>query len=77
MGHAVTPALHANLSQLRHGLNPRLVSVGFVVDKVALGQDFLQVLWLFLVNTIPPVLRTYVSYVTNDNIMLKVDSIVK
>jgi hypothetical protein len=25
--------------------------VGFVVDKVALGQVFLQVLWLSLVNT--------------------------
>lgn len=51
--------------------------MGFVVDKVALGQGFLQVLWLFLVSIILPVLYTHVLYVTNDNIMLKVDSIVK
>ena len=77
MDHAVTQVLCASLSQLRHGLNPRLVYMGFVVYKVALGQDFLQVLWLFLVSIIPPVLHTHVLYVTNDNIMLKVDSIVK
>jgi hypothetical protein len=77
MDHAVTQVLHASLSQLRHALNPRLVYMGVVVYKVALGQDFLQVLWLFLVNIIPLVLHTRVSYVTDDNIMLKVDSIVK
>jgi hypothetical protein len=51
--------------------------MGFVVDRVALGQAFLQVLWLFLVSIIPPVLHNHVYYVTNDNIMLEVDSIVK
>jgi hypothetical protein len=50
MGHAVPQVLHASLSQLKHGLNLRPVCMGFVVDKVALGQDCLQVLWLFLVN---------------------------
>jgi hypothetical protein len=77
MGRAVSQVLHGSLLQLRLVLNPRPVCMGFVVDKVALGQDFLQVLWLFLVNIIPPVLHTHVSYVTSDNIMLKVDSIVK
>lgn len=37
---------HANLSQQRPGLDPRLVCMGFVVDRVALGWAFLQVLWL-------------------------------
>jgi sugar phosphate permease len=31
--------------------------VGFVVDKVALGQVFPRVLWFSLVNFIPPVLH--------------------
>jgi hypothetical protein len=30
------------------------VNVGFVVDKVALGQDFLGVIRVSLVNIIPP-----------------------
>jgi hypothetical protein len=37
--------------------NPRSVHVGFVVDKVALGQVFLRVLRFSPVNFIPPVLH--------------------
>jgi hypothetical protein len=37
--------------------NPRSVHVGFVVDKVALGQVFPRVLRFSPVNLIPPVLH--------------------
>jgi hypothetical protein len=40
---------------------PTSVRVGFVVDKVALGQVFFQVLWFALVSMIPPGLQTYMS----------------
>jgi hypothetical protein len=59
--------LHIHVS-LVAGLSPRiprfstgLVHVGFVVDKVALGQVFLQVFRIFPVNIIPPRLQTHVS----------------
>jgi hypothetical protein len=48
------------LRRLVAGLSPRRpasVHVGFVVDKVALGQVFLRVLRIFPVNFIPPVLH--------------------
>jgi hypothetical protein len=38
-------------------VRPRSVHVGFVVDKVALGQVFMRVLRLSPVNFIPPVLH--------------------
>jgi hypothetical protein len=37
----------------------RSVCVGFVVDKVALGQVSFRVLWFFRVNTIPPMPNTH------------------
>jgi hypothetical protein len=37
--------------------DPGSVHVGFVVDKVALGQDFPLVLRFYPVNFIPPVLH--------------------
>jgi hypothetical protein len=37
-------------ARVRFQVNP----VGFVVDKVALGQVFLRVLWFSPVNKIPP-----------------------
>jgi hypothetical protein len=37
--------------------------VGFVMDKVALGQVFLQVLWFCLPVIIPPVLHSHPSSV--------------
>ena len=39
----------------RPGFDPRSVQVGFVMDKVALGQGFPQVLRFSPVNFIPPV----------------------
>jgi hypothetical protein len=41
----------------RPGFDPGSVHVGFMVDKVALGQVFPRVLWFSPVNFIPPVLH--------------------
>jgi hypothetical protein len=49
--------LVAGLSPQRPGFDPASVPVGFVVDKVALRQVFLRVLWLSFVNVITPVLH--------------------
>jgi hypothetical protein len=49
--------LVASLSPLR----PGSVHVGFVVDKVALGQVFLQALWSSSVSIMPPWLYTHIS----------------
>ena len=49
--------LVAGLSPLRPGFDPGSVHVGFVVDKVALGQVFPRVLWFASANVIPPVLH--------------------
>jgi hypothetical protein len=38
-------------------VDPRPVIVGFVVDKLALGQVFPRVLLISIVNFIPPVLH--------------------
>jgi hypothetical protein len=45
--------LVATFSPWRPGFMPRLVHTGFVVDKVALGQVFVRVLWFFHVSIIP------------------------
>jgi hypothetical protein len=47
--------LIAGLSPRRSGFDSGSVYVGFVVDKVALGQVFLRVLRFSPVNFIPPV----------------------
>jgi hypothetical protein len=49
--------LVASLSTRRPGFNSESVRVGFVVDKVALGQVFPRVLRLSPVRFIPPVLH--------------------
>jgi hypothetical protein len=46
------------LSLCRLVLQPRSVHVGFVVNKVALGQVFLPVLSFSPVNVIPAMLHT-------------------
>jgi len=40
------------------------VFFGFVVDNVAVGQVFLQVLWFFFVSIIPSVLHTHLHICT-------------
>jgi hypothetical protein len=54
-------SLVADLSPRRPGFTPGSIIVGFVVDKVALGQVFLRVLRLFPVNIIPPWLSKLIS----------------
>jgi hypothetical protein len=49
--------LVAGLSPRRPGFDPRSVHVGFVVDQVALGQDFPRVLRFSPVSFFPPVLH--------------------
>jgi hypothetical protein len=49
--------LAAGLPPRRPGFDPGSVHVGFVVDKVALGQVFPRVLRFSPVNYIPPVLH--------------------
>jgi hypothetical protein len=49
--------LVAGLPQRRLGFDPGSVHVGFVVDKVALGQGFPRVLRFYPVIFIPPVLH--------------------
>lgn len=51
--------LVASLSQWRPGFNPSQVHVGFVVEKVALGQVFLQALQFSPVSINPSVLHAY------------------
>jgi hypothetical protein len=53
--------LVARLSPRRPGFGLGSVHVGFVVDKVALGQVFLRILWFSPVNIIPPGLHTHIS----------------
>jgi hypothetical protein len=54
-----------SVSQLRqlvasyHGFVPRAVHVRFMVDKMALGQCFLRVLWFFHVGIIPSQLHIH------------------
>jgi hypothetical protein len=49
--------LVAGLSPQRPGISPGSLHVGFVVDKLALGQVFPRELWFSSVNFIPPVLH--------------------
>jgi hypothetical protein len=52
------------LKRLVAGLSPRtpgLIHMGFVVDKVALGQVFLRVLRFSPVSIIPPLLHIHLS----------------
>jgi hypothetical protein len=51
--------LAAGLPLRRPGFDPGSAHVGFVVDKVALGQVFPRVLRSSPVNFIPPVLHYY------------------
>jgi hypothetical protein len=49
--------LAAGLPPRRPGFDPVSIYVGFVVDKVALGQVFRRVLRFSPVNFIPPVIH--------------------
>jgi hypothetical protein len=49
--------LVAGLPPRRPGIDPGSVHVGFVLDKVALGDVFPRVLHFYPINFIPPVLH--------------------
>jgi hypothetical protein len=54
----LTQVADAGLPPRRRGFDPRPVYMGFVVNKVALGQVFLRVLHLSPVSIIPPMLHS-------------------
>jgi hypothetical protein len=54
--------LVAGFSPRMPGFAPRAAHVGFVVDKVALGQIFLRILRSSPVNIIPPLFHIH-SYI--------------
>lgn len=59
-------------------LDPTLVHVGFVVDKMAVGQVWLQVLWFSRIGIIQLMLHTRILFVCHQHDMsLKTDSFVK
>jgi hypothetical protein len=51
----------SGLSQRRPRLDLRSVRVRIVVDKVAMGRDFLRALPLSRVSIIPPMLHTHLQ----------------
>jgi hypothetical protein len=58
--------LVAGLSPRSSGFVPGSIHVGFVVDKVAQGQFFLQVLWFSPVNIIPPSFSIVIYHLGNE-----------
>jgi len=63
------------LSLCRLVLHHRSVYVGFVVNKVAVEQVFMQVLWFSPVNIIPPMMHTLSFIYYQHCILSLVDSI--
>jgi len=54
------------------------VHVGFVVNKVALGQGFLQVLSFSTTSIIPPTLDIYISFLYHQlSMFFAIDSMIK
>jgi hypothetical protein len=51
--------LVADLALRRLGLSPMRFHVGFVVEKVVLEQDFLRILRISPVSSVPPILHSY------------------
>ena len=62
--------LVAGLSPRKPGFDPVSVYVGFVVEKVALGQVFPRVLRFYPVNLIPPVFHWKLDFNVN---VVKID----
>jgi hypothetical protein len=62
MDHPVTQNA-GNFSLRRHEFAPRSVHMGFMVNNLALGQVFFQVLWISPVNIIPPWLHIHLCII--------------
>jgi hypothetical protein len=54
------------LNMRSSGFARRSIHVGFAVDKVALGQDFSQVLRFYLVNIIPLWFSNHIHHLGDD-----------
>ena len=67
----------ARLSQRRFGLNPRPVHVGFVVDKLALGQGYVRVIRFSPVSSIPLVHDSHSFVYKRRYTISAADSVVK
>jgi branched-subunit amino acid transport protein len=68
--------LTAGLLPLWPRFKPRSVHVGFVVDKVTLGQVFLQVLQFSPVNIIPPWLSIIIYHLGDEQWWMQFKDIV-
>ena len=67
------------LRQLVAGLSPRRPRpvIGFMVDKMALGQDFVTVLQFTPVSIMPPLLHTHRLIDGQCSVTVKTGSIIK
>jgi hypothetical protein len=63
---AMAQAVSAGLSSWRAGFKPWPVHVRYVVDKVELGQDFVQVLQVSSVNIILLWLHTHIYHLRDE-----------
>jgi hypothetical protein len=70
-------SLDAGISPGRPGFNPRPLHVEFVVDKVALGPDFLRVCRFSPASRILPVLSTHSFSDYRRYIIAAIESVVK
>jgi len=52
-----------NLSLMRTVLDPKTVLVAFMVDRMAVGEDFVRVLLFSPVTVIPPMLCTHIPFI--------------
>jgi hypothetical protein len=62
LGRSVAQAFSRGFPQRRPGFDPRQDNVGFIVQKVARGVDFLRVLRFPLTRLIPPTLQTRLPF---------------
>ena len=65
MGHFVPQAV-TDVSPHRPEFNPRPFCLGFMVDRIALGQNFLQGILLFSVSIILSLLHTHALFIHHD-----------
>jgi hypothetical protein len=70
-------SLEAGISSGRPGFNPRPLHVEFVVDKVALGPDFLRVFRFSPASRILPVLGTHSFSDYRRYIIVAIENVVK
>ena len=61
-----------------HGLDSRSVRVGFLADRLALGQACLRVLPSLPVSVVPPMFATHISLINYRHcVTLAIDSVLK